>query len=134
MAPAVLIHHMHYHVNGPFALILDIVQRDTSTRTTHRKLRQAPERISGAIGMNRCKRSAMACIQSIEEDPRLGSTNFAYNDPVGPVTERSFEQVGEANLTLVSIELGFGGDDMRLPDIELGYIFQDQDAVAIRDE
>ena len=76
------------------------------------------------------KRSAMACVQGIEKDTRFGSPNLADDDPVRPMAKRSLEQVGESDLALVRIELGLGGDDVRLPYIKFGHIFEDQNAVA----
>ena len=76
----------------------------------------------------------MACIQGIEEDARFRAANLAHNDPVRSVAKGSLEQVREADLALVSIELGLGGDDVRLLNIEFGDIFKDQNTVAIRDE
>jgi hypothetical protein len=55
----------------------------------------------------------MARIQGIEEGACLWSANFTDNDPVRPVAKRSFEQVGETDLALVSIELGLGRDNVR---------------------
>ncbi len=76
----------------------------------------------------------MACIQGIEEDARLGATNLAYDDPVRPVSKGRLEQVCEADLTLVSIKLGLGGDDVRLLNIELGDVLKKQNTVAVRDK
>ena len=76
----------------------------------------------------------MACIQGIEEDSRLWAANLPYNDPVWPVAKGSLEQVGETDLTLMGIELGLGGDDMRLLNIEFGDVFKDQNSVTVRDK
>lgn len=126
MAPSVLIHHMHDHVDGSSALLLDIAQRDGSSRASHGKLCQAAECICGAIGMNGRKRSAMACIQGIQEDACLRAAYFSDDDSVWPMAKRRFEKVSETDLALMGVELGFGGDNMRLLNIELGDIFQDQ--------
>lgn len=132
VAPSVLIHYMDDHVDTSPAFLLDVVQRDASSCASHGELRQTPQRISSAVGMNGRKRSPMAGVQSIEEDTRLRASNLAHNYAVRPVTKGGFEQIGKPNLILVRIKLGLGRDDVRLPDMEFGHIFQDQDAITVR--
>ncbi len=76
----------------------------------------------------------MAGVERVEEDARLRATNFAHDDPARPVAQRGLQQVAESDLALVGIELGLGGDDMRLLYIEFGHVFEDEDAVAVGDE
>jgi hypothetical protein len=134
VTPSVLIDYLHDYIDGPFALLLDVMKRDAPSRATHSKLRQAPECISGAVGMDGRKRPAMACVQGIEEDTRFSATDLAHDDPVRPMPKSCLQQVGEADLAIVRIELSLGGDDVRLPYMEFGYIFQDQDAITVRDK
>ncbi len=61
-----------------------------------------------------------ACVQSIEKDARLRAAYFSYNNPVRSVAKSSLKQVGETDLALMGIELGFGGNDVRLFYIEFG--------------
>ena len=124
---------MRDQVDRSPAFCFNIAQKD-ATGTTQGKLRQAPQRILGAVGMNGRKRSAMAGIERVKEDTRFRSTYLPYNNPVRPVPQRGFEQVCESDLTLVRIELGFGGDDMQLANMDLGDIFEDQNALAFRDK
>ncbi len=42
---------------------------------------------------------------------RFSAANLADDDPVGTVPECGLEQVGEADLALVGVELSFGVDD-----------------------
>ena len=105
--------------------------KGTPAGTPHCELCQATQRIFGAVGMDRRERPAMSCIERVEEDSRFRPANLSYNDPVRPVAKCSLQQIAESDLALVSVKLGLGGDDVRLPYIEFGHIFKNQDAVAV---
>lgn len=83
-SPAILIRHMRNQVDGPPAFLRDILQRDAA-RATRGKLREAPQRISGAVGVDRRERTAMAGVEGVEKDTRLRTTNLPYNNPVRPM-------------------------------------------------
>ncbi len=76
----------------------------------------------------------MTCVQSIQEDACLWAANLAHYNPVRSVAERRFQQVAESDLALVGVELGLGGDDVWLPYVKFGDVFEDEDAVAVGDE
>ncbi len=42
VTPAVLIDYLHNYIDGPLALLLDVMTRDAPSRATHSKLRQTP--------------------------------------------------------------------------------------------
>ena len=114
MARAIASLYVYNNIDYPAAFLLDILQTNV-TGTAHCQMREAADGVFGAVGMNRSQRTTMAGIESVEKNARLSTANLANDDPVGPVSERCFEQVGKADLALVRIELGFGGDDVRLP-------------------
>ena len=61
--------------------------------------------------------------------PRLRSAHFPYDDAVGPMTKNGFEQIVERNLAAVRIGLGFGGDEVRLADMQLRRILNNKNAL-----
>src|ERR1700679_3227525 len=129
--PAILIRHMRDQVDGSPPFLCHILQRDAAC-APHGELREAPQSIAGGVGVNRRERPAMSGVECVEEDARLRSANLPYNNPVGPVAQCGFQQVCESDLALVGIELGLGGDDVPLPYVEFGDVFEDEDAVAVR--
>ena len=51
-APSIVVHHMHDHVDGPSALLRDIMKWYAASRFPHGKLRQAPKCIRGTSWMD----------------------------------------------------------------------------------
>jgi hypothetical protein len=86
-----------------------------------------------AAGVDGRQRPAVAGIHGIEQCPRLRPAYLADDDAVGTMTKDGLEQVVEGNLVAVRIGLRLRGDDMRLADMQLRRVFDDQDAVLFRD-
>ena len=75
----------------------------------------------------------MPGIQSVEKSARFGTAHLTNDDPVRPMAENGFQQVVEGDGALVGIELGLGGDDVRLADRKLCRVFNDQNAIFVGD-
>ena len=79
--------------------------------------------------MNCRERSGVASVEGIEQRARLDSTHFAENDPVGSEAESvSFNKSSKDTLVLKVLGLAFGCNYVRLPDLKLGGVFDDEDA------
>ena len=83
--------------------------------------------------MNRSERTGMAGVEGIEQRACLDSAHFAENDTVGSPAERGPEKIVERNICLEGIGLTFHGQDVRLLDVKLGSILNDDDAFLFRD-
>lgn len=86
-----------------------------------------------AAGVNGRKRSTVSGVHRVQKRPRLGSTNLPKDDAVRTVAERGLEQVIEGDGMPVGIGLGLLLDHMRFADVQLGGVFDNQDALVLRD-
>src|SRR5208282_3850928 len=77
------------------------------------------------------ERSCMASVEGIEQCARLASAHFAENDPVGSEAKRVLQQLVERHVGLVSTSLGSDRNYVRLPDLKLGGVFDDEDAFIL---
>src|SRR5258708_7920517 len=100
---------------------------------TKREICEAPQSTTGAICMNCREHSTMPGIQGVEKSARFGTAHLTNDDPVRTMAEDSFQQVVEGDRALVGIELGLGGDDVRLSDNKFCRVFNDQNAIFVGD-
>src|SRR5665213_2807493 len=100
-----------------------------ATAPTHHQRSKSMDRLFRATGMDGGERATMAGIHGIEQGPRFGPAHFAHDDAVWSVTEDCLKQVLECDLAAVSVCLRLGRDDMRLADVQLRCVFDDQDAL-----
>src|SRR3984957_20571166 len=76
----------------------------------------------------------MAGVEGIEWGSRLDSPNFAENDPVRSPAEGRLQKIIEGDVGLERIGLAFGRHNVRLLDVKFGSIFNDHDAIMLRNE
>src|ERR1700677_2983426 len=76
----------------------------------------------------------MAGVEGIEQGSCLDSTHFAENDPVWSPAQSGLQKVIERDVGLERIGLAFGRHNVRLLDVKFGGIFDDHDAIVIRNE
>src|SRR5712692_10338978 len=76
----------------------------------------------------------MAGVEGIEQGARLDSAHFAENDPVRSPAKGGFQKIIERDAGLERVGLAFGRHNVRLLDVKLGGIFDDHDAIVIRNE
>src|ERR1700721_928742 len=76
----------------------------------------------------------MAGVEGIEQCSRLDSPNFAENDPVRSPAEGGLQKIIEGDVGLEPIGLAFGRHNVRLLDVKFGSIFNDHDAIMLRNE
>ena len=124
---------MNNHVNGATALVFNVIEGHVS-RASECKVGESANRSLGIVCVEGGQRALVPGVQCVEQYPCLRAANFANDDPVGPMAERRLEQVGEADRTLVSVELGLGGDDVRLPDMQFSGVLEYQDALTVGNE
>src|SRR6266849_8124067 len=74
----------------------------------------------------------MPSIQSVEKSARFGTAHLPNDDPIRAVPENGFQQVIKSDCALVRIELSLGGDDVRFSDREFCCVFDDQNAIVVR--
>ena len=75
----------------------------------------------------------MAGVEAIEQRARLGSAHFAKGDAVWTPAQSGLQQVVERGRVLVCVGLAFSGQDFGLLDMQLGGIFDDDDAFVVGD-
>jgi len=77
--------------------------------------------------------NAPRCPVFIESSSVRASVHgFLQDDAVGTMAERGFEQVVEGDRVPVRIGLGFLLDHVRFADVQLGGVFDNQDALLFR--
>src|ERR1022692_108821 len=76
----------------------------------------------------------MARIEGIKQRPRLNSTHFTQDDPVWSPTEGGFQKVVERDVGLKRMGLAFDRQNVRLLNVKLGSIFDDDDAILFWNE
>src|SRR5882672_4705973 len=76
----------------------------------------------------------MARVERIEQRPGLHSTHFAQNDPVWSPAESGLQKVVKRDVGFECVGLAFNRQNVRLLDVKLGDIFDDDDAILFRNE
>jgi hypothetical protein len=100
----------------------------------HDQIGETAEGFLRRIGMDRRQRTGMAGVEGIEQRSRLDSAHFAENDPVRSPAESGLQKIVERDVGLERIGLAFGGNYVRLLDVKLGGVFDDDDAIVVRNE
>lgn len=96
--------------------------------TLHDQTPQSAQSACRTAGMDGGQRPAMTGVHRIEQCASLDATNFAEYDAVGMMAECGFQQVVEGDLVPVGIGLRFLCDQMRLAEVKLCCVFNDQNA------
>src|SRR6266849_9674897 len=76
----------------------------------------------------------MAGVEGIEQRARLDSTHFAENDPIRSPSQSGLQKVIERDVGLEGVGLAFGRHNVWLPDVKLGGVLNDHDAIVVRNE
>src|ERR1700719_4685413 len=71
----------------------------------------------------------MACVERIEQRSSLDSADFAQDDPVRSPAKSGLQKVVERDVGFESICLAFDSQNVRLLDVKLGRIFNDDNAI-----
>jgi hypothetical protein len=100
----------------------------------HDQIGEAMQGLLRRIGVDRRERSGMAGVEGIEQRARLDSAHFAQDDAVRSPAESGLEKVVESDVGLERIGLAFDGQNVRLLDLQFRSIFDDDDALMIRNE
>ena len=99
-----------------------------------RHQRQALESAIRAVGMERRQGAGMAGIDGLEERRRLGATDFAKEQPVGPQSQAQLQQVLNRHLREALPALGGKQrQPVRLRRLELARVFDRDHALGVRD-
>src|SRR5208337_3337690 len=84
--------------------------------------------------MNCRERTRMAGVEGIEQGARLDPAHFSENDPVRSPAKGGFQKIIERDVGLERVGLAFGRHNVRLLDVKFRGIFNDHDAIVIRNE
>src|SRR5258708_17728592 len=76
----------------------------------------------------------MAGVEGIDQGARLDSAHYVDNDQVRHQAKGGFQKIIERDAGLERVGLAFGRHNVRLLDVKLGGIFDDHDAIVIRNE
>src|SRR5579862_775468 len=79
--------------------------------------------------MNGGQRTGMACVEGIEQRPGFDSAYFAQDDPVRSPAKSRLQKVVEGDIGLERVGLAFDRQDVRLLDVKLRGVFDDDDAI-----
>ncbi len=102
---------------------------------THDQIGEAREGFRGRVGMNCRQRSGVASVEGIEQRSRLASAHFAENDSVGsPAESVTFKKLVERHIGLESIGLASGGNNVRLLNLKLRGVLDDDKALLVWNE
>ena len=99
----------------------------------HHEIGETMKGFLGRVGVDRSQRTCMARVEGIEQRSRLDSADFAENDPVRSPAESGPSKVVERDLGLERISLAFRRQNVRLLDLKLGGILDDNDAFLSRE-
>ena len=81
------------------------------------------------------ERSRVPGVQELQKIKSFAGPDFAEQHPIGPVAERSFEKVADRyGWHAVLFPPGFEPDKIFMPQLNLGRIFDQQDAFIRRNE
>ena len=95
----------------------------------HNQIGETPKGFLRRVGMNRGQRTRMACVEGIEQRSCLDSADFAEDDPVRSPAESGLQKVVERDVGLERIGLAFDCQNVRLLDLKLGGVLDDDDAI-----
>src|SRR5271155_487102 len=76
----------------------------------------------------------MAGVEGIEQGSCLDSAHFAENDPIWSPAQSGLQKIIERDVGLERVGLAFCRHNVRLLDVKFGSIFNDHDAIVIRNE
>src|SRR5258708_1039410 len=95
----------------------------------HDKIGEAMKRLLGRICMDGSERTGVAGVKRSEERSRLDSAYFAKDDPVRSPGESGLKEIVERDASFEGIRLAFNRQHVRLVDMKLCGIFDDDDAL-----
>ena len=75
----------------------------------------------------------MARVERIKQSAGLRAAHFAEDDAVWTPSQSRLQKIVEGDGCLVGIGLAFDGKNIRLLDAKLGGVFDDDDALMLRD-
>jgi len=76
----------------------------------------------------------MPGVKGIKQGARLHATHFAEDDPVRSPAESRLQKVVERDVRLERVRLAFDRQNVRLLDVKLGSILDDDNALLFWDE
>src|SRR5258708_33177299 len=76
----------------------------------------------------------MARVERIEQRPGFGSTHFAQDDPVRSPAESRLQKVVKRDVGFECVGLAFNRQNVRLLDVKLGGVLDDDDAILFGNE
>src|SRR5437868_3683874 len=76
----------------------------------------------------------MARVERIEQGPGFDSTHLAQDDPVRSPAESGLQKVVERDVGFERVGLAFDRQNVRLLDVKLGGVLDDDDAILFRNE
>ena len=76
----------------------------------------------------------MAGVEGIEQRSRLDSPHFAQDYAVRSPAESGLQEIIERDVGFERVGLAFGRHNIRLLDVKFGGIFDDHNAIMIRNE
>jgi hypothetical protein len=97
----------------------------------HDEIGETAEGLFRRIGVDRSQRTGVAGVEGIEQRSRLDSAHFAQDDPVRSPAESGLQKIVERDVGLERIGLAFDGQNVRLLDVKLRSIFDDDDALML---
>ena len=92
---------------------------------------KAAERLCRGVRMDGRERSGVAGVEGIEQRARLDSAHLAQDDPVGTPAQRGLQQIVESDAGLEGIGLALDGQHVRLLQMQLRSILDDDDALVV---
>jgi len=126
---------VHHHVDGRGHLRAQRGERDVDAAQQRAGLdaRQAVERTVGVDGGHAARVAGVERLQQVE---RLAAADFADDEAVRTQPQRRVDQVADRHFALaVLVRLArFEADRVALLELQFAGVFNDQDALAVRDE
>ena len=114
-------------------LLSDGPGRQVEAGHQHHRL-DAGQRVTRAVGVHRRQRAVVAGVHGLEHVQRLGATDLAHDDAVGPHAEGVADQVPDGDLAL-ALDVGrasLQADDVVLVQLQLDGVFDGDDALVVR--
>ena len=99
---------------------------------SHDQIGETMEGLFGRIRMDRCQRTGVARVEGIKQGPRFDSAYFTQNNPIRSPAQSRLQKIVEGDSSLERVCLAFNGEYVRLLDPQFGRIFDDDDALLLR--
>lgn len=124
--------NVHDEVDAASHIVFDGVDA-LAAAAAHYQCGNAMDGFFGAAGVNGSERPTMTGVHRVQQCLCFRSAYFANNDAIRAMTENSPQQIIKCDLAAVGVQLRLRGDHMGLTDAQFRGVFDDKDALLLRD-